>query len=326
MIGMIIGLTVGALVLAMLLAPLETLGWWAGWYGEELEDETKPPVTQSTPYRTFGPTGQSFRRHYVVFLDGIAKVGDINYDDVQGLLGDLSRRMPTATVLGDVMPYSVTNRGLLAGRPLARFWRLAFRLKVAGRAPIINFMINIRNMFQVFVAADSRYGPIFGQGEAHAILLSLLRQGFNPEEEAPVTLIGYSGGAQVALTAAPYLRGSVRGPLNVISLAGVMANSNGLQYIEHMWHLQGTKDIVPNIAAVISPGRWKVFRDSYWNRMHKEGRYTFLQLPAITHSGDGSYLDADAMVGDKSARQHTGDVLVSILRDIEQQHRISPGD
>lgn len=325
MLGMVITLVLLALLVAMLLAPLETLGWWAGWYGEELEEETKPHTQSTAPYRTFGPTGQSFRRHYVVFLDGIAKVGDVNYDDVQSLLDELSRRLPTATVLGDVMPYSVTNRGLLSGRPLARFWRLAFRLKVEGRAPVINFMINIRNLLQVLVAADSRYGPIFGQGEAHSILTSLKRQGFDEADGVPVTLIGYSGGSQVALTAAPYLRGAVKGPLHIISLAGIMANSSGLNSIDHVWHLQGSKDPVPNIADVIFPGRWPLLRNSYWNRMKQENRYTRVQLPAITHSGSGSYLDADAIVDGESAQQHTVQSIVAILREIEQKQVVGAG-
>lgn len=316
MIGLLIGVAVVAVLLALLLAPLETLGWWAGWYGEEGESDTKPPVAERAPYRTFGPTGQRFRRHYVVFLDGIAKVGDINYDDVQELLGELSRRLPTATVLGDVMPYSVTNRSLLTNRPMARFWRLAFRLKVQGRAPLINFMINIRNLMQVLVAADARYGPIFGQGEARVILRSLRSQGYVPDEETPVTLIGYSGGSQVALVAAPYLQLEVKGPLNVISLAGINANEPGLEAVDHLWHLQGSRDPVPNIADLVFPGRWPIFSGSYWNRLLRSGRYTKVDLPAITHSGHGSYLDSKAELDGSTPQAFTVEALVRILREI----------
>ena len=316
MIWLLLGVTVGALLVAMLTAPLETLGWWAGWYGDTGET-TRPKASEAAPYRTFGHFNHDADRHFIVFLDGIAKVGDVNYDDVQATLDVLARKLPNSVVLGAVMPYSVLRQGLLRNRPLARFWRLAFRLKKEGRAPLINFMINIRNLFQVLVAADSRYGPLFGQGEASAILNSLARHGYVADERTPVTLIGYSGGAQVALTAAPYLRNTIRGPLNVISLAGVMANEPGLLDIDHLWHLQGSKDFVPGFAAVVFPGRWRLFADSYWNRLLADGRYTFVQLPAISHSGKGSYLDADTRVEGKAPRDITLEALLELLDGIK---------
>ncbi len=316
MIGLLLSVALGALFIAMLTAPLETLGWWAGWYGDD--GETRPTPQGHAPYRTFGHFRHESDRHFVVFLDGIAKVGDVNYDDVQGTLDAIARRLPNAIVLGDVMPYSVLNRGLLRNRPLARFWRLAFRLKREGRAPLINFMINIRNLLQVLVAADARYGPIYGQGEASAILNSLARQGYNADETTPVTLIGYSGGSQVALTAAPYLRNVIGGPLNVISLAGVMANEPGLMDIDHLWHLQGSKDVVPDLAAVIFPGRWRLFRNSYWNRMLAAGKFTRVRLPAITHSGRGSYLDVDTQVEGETPRAITVREICRLLESVQQ--------
>src|SRR5690625_2838706 len=230
MISFLVTLSLLGLLTAMFMAPLETLGWWAGWYGDE--GETRPQPEGPAPYRHFGAGPGDGPRHFIVFLDGIAKVGDITYDEVQALLDELARRLPGSVVLGDIMPYSVLSQGLLRGRPLARFWRLAFRLKQEGRIPLINFMINIRNLFQVLVAADARYGPLFGQGEAAAILNSLSRHGYDTSSLTPVTLVGYSGGSQIALTAAPYLRSSVRGPLDLISLGGVMADEPGFSAVD----------------------------------------------------------------------------------------------
>lgn len=322
MIGLLIAVAVIALVIAMLTAPLETLGWWAGWYGDAGETVQKDDPT--APYRTFGPSGDESDPHYVVFLDGIAKVGDVNYDDVQATLDELALRLPSATVLGDVMPYSVLSQGLLQGRPLARFWRLAFRLKTEGRAPLINFMINIRNLMQVLVAADGRYGPLYGQGEARSILNSLRRHGYRPDDSTPVTLIGYSGGAQIALTAAPYLRAVIRGPLNLISLAGVMANTPGLETYDHVYDLQSSRDWVPEIPKVIVPGRWKMFPGSYWNRMVSSGRYTHIGLPPFSHSGKSSYLDATPVAG-VVPREFTAERLVSVLHRIQVQRQPTAG-
>jgi len=319
-ISVVIVVSVVGLLIALLTAPLETLGWWAGWYGDSVETAVEEDDT--APYRTFGPKGDAAQPHFIVFLDGIAKVGDVNYDDVQASLDELAMRLPDTTVLGDVMPYSVLSQGLLQGRPLARFWRLAYRLKTEGRAPVINFMINIRNLFQVLVAADGRYGPIYGQGEARAILNSLRRHGYEPDDTTPVTLIGYSGGAQIALTAAPYLRSAVRGPLTLISLAGVMANTPGLETIDHLYDLQSSKDRVPDIPKLIVPGRWPLFRGSHWNRLITSGRYTRIVLPGFTHSGRGNYLDGSTEVDGFVPRHYTSDRLVEVLREIQQRSQV----
>jgi len=323
MISLLVSVSLLGLLTAMFMAPLETLGWWAGWYGDE--GETRPEPEGSAPYRHFGPEPPAGRRHFVVFLDGIAKVGDINYDEVQALLDDLAERVPGTVVLGDVMPYSVLSQGLLQGRPLAGFWRLAFRLKQEGRAPIINFMINIRNLFQVLVAADARYGPLFGQGEASAILNSLSRHGYSVGEDTPVTLIGYSGGSHIALTAAPYLRTSVAGQLNLVSLGGVMADEPGFLALDRVWQLQGSRDHLPDIIAAFFPGRWPLFRSSYFNRLKREGRFEHRLLPPLRHSGRGSYLDADVLVEGVTPREHTARALAEVLSEVSGKRTGPPG-
>ena len=98
-----------------------------------------PSNDSAAPYDAAGTQPTPNKQHYLIFLDGIAKVGAVNYDDVQGLLDRLSDTLPDAVVLGDIMPYSVMNAGLTEGRPLSRFWQRAFNLKVAGKRPIVAF-------------------------------------------------------------------------------------------------------------------------------------------------------------------------------------------
>jgi hypothetical protein len=43
-----------ALIIAALLSPLETLGWWAGWYGDRVE-ATVPPGTTEAPGPSTSP-------------------------------------------------------------------------------------------------------------------------------------------------------------------------------------------------------------------------------------------------------------------------------
>ena len=105
-----------ALTVSLLLAPLEALGWWAGWFGEEERRHPAPAAERHRDGRVEAP-GPDL---YVVYLDGIAKAGHANYRDVQGFLARLQRALPRAAVLGDVLPYSPSRRGLTEGRPLSR--------------------------------------------------------------------------------------------------------------------------------------------------------------------------------------------------------------
>ncbi len=286
MIGLLITVVVISIAVALFLAPVEALGWWAGWYGEALAPARKE---RSLRYDRYAEPAET--TGFVVFLDGIAKVGDENYQDVTNLLTRLSTDLPGVVVLGDVMPYSVRNLGLLDGRPLAWFWRLAYRLKLEGRQPLINFTINVRNLMQVLVAADRRYAPIYGHGEAQVILDSLVAHGYVPGSGTPVTFIGYSGGAQIAIVTAPFLKQALQAPLRLISLGGVFTSDRGLLSLERIDHIQGTNDIVPDIAVFMAPGRWRISGHSAWNTLKRKRRYHYHDAGPVKHSGPGSYLD-----------------------------------
>ncbi len=294
-VAFLIGVVVVGVVVALLLAPLESLGWWAGWYGGGLQ---APSEDSFVPYQAAGTRPTPNKQHYLIFLDGIAKVGAVNYDDVQRLLDRLSDTLPDAVVLGDIMPYSVTNAGLTEGRPLSRFWQRAFNLKVAGERPIVAFTINVRNLFQVLVSADKRYGPVYNQGEAQVILNSLLKNGYQLRSGVPVTLIGYSGGGQISLGAAPYLKHALNAPITLISLGGVMGSDWGLKAVEHLYHLEGSKDKVQTLGAIVFPGRWPVLKNSYWNQAKRQGKISVIPLGPIGHDGPDSYLDKDALLED----------------------------
>ena len=310
------GVIVAGITVALLLAPLESLEWWAGWYGESLH---APAKRSPAPYQAAGTRPTPIKRHYLIFLDGIAKVGAVNYGDVQDLLDRLSDALPDAVVLGDVMPYSVTNTGLTEGRPLSRFWRRAFKLKVAGKRPLVGFTINVRNLFQVLVSADKRYGPVYNQGEVQVILNSLLQNSYRPGSSVPVTLIGYSGGAQIALGAAAYLRRALNAPITMISLGGVMASDRGLKTITHLYHLEGSKDHVQTLGAVVFPGRWPIVANSYWNQAKRQGKLSVVPLGPVAHHGRESYLDKNCFFNDcRSFLEGTLETICRIVTEPAQ--------
>lgn len=313
MIAALLLVGLAMLAISMFLAPLEALGWWAGWFGEHAEEPVAPVAAQAD-YRQFG-SGKATER-FVVYLDGIAKVGHSNYDDVTGLLDRLSDSLPATVVLGDILPYSVRNLELTKGRPLSRFWRRMLQFKLEGRQPLLAFSINVRNLLQVLVAADSRYAPIYGRGETEVIVASLLANGYQPGTGTPIVIVGYSGGVQVGLVSVPFLKRALDAPVTMVSLAGVMASEPGMNELEHFHHIESSSDKIPLYGRVMFPGRWRIARGSHFNRLRRSGRLTVHRLPAMRHNGEGSYLDDEAFIEGRSHQEITAALLVDLIKSV----------
>ncbi|MGL4608751.1 MAG: hypothetical protein ACRCYY_03560 [Trueperaceae bacterium] len=320
--GLISVAVIGIIVL-LVLAPLETLGWWTGFYNRYDKDLTALP----DPHAVVVPFPQP-ASHYIIFLDGIAKAGQDNYEDVELFLERLQQQLPRAVVIGSVLPYSVTNRPLTSARPLARFWRWAKQRKLGNTKDLIGFSINVRNMFQVLVSADSRYGPIYNLGAARLIIEPLLQKGYPVGSGLPVTLIGYSGGAQVAAGATPYIKELLRAPVDLISLAGVISADPGLNDVRFLYHLAGSKDRVENIATLLCPGRWPVSQNSSWNRAKRKGKFTYVPMGPMFHNGKHSYLDVKAnLANGQSFLDHTVKTVEFVITQPEavRARRIKKG-
>ena len=106
---------IGILV-AGFMAPLETLGWWAGWYGDRLD--TSAPSTDAS-----APAGDTAVSRYVVYLDGISQSGARYLPDVEAFLDALVPRLPEGTrLVRGVMTYSVINRPLDEDPIFSWFW------------------------------------------------------------------------------------------------------------------------------------------------------------------------------------------------------------
>jgi len=294
-----------ALTVSLLLAPLEALGWWAGWFGEE-ERAATPSDGARAPAAEL----------YVVYLDGIAKAGYVNYRDVEGFLGRLQRALPRAVVVGDVLPYAPTRRGLTEGRPLARFWRRMLELKLRGERPVLTFSINVRNLLQVLVASDKRYAALYGRAAADAIVDALLARGYVPGSGTPVALIGYSGGAQVALVATPYLKRRLGAPLSLVSLAGVMADEPGMLELERVLHIESRRDRIPRLGRLAFPGLWPVWPRSRFTRLRRSGRLEVVDPGPMRHNGRESYLDDGAFLGGRSHQELTSALVAGFLASL----------
>ncbi|BAU10920.1 hypothetical protein LEP3755_14120 [Leptolyngbya sp. NIES-3755] len=296
-----------ALVFAGLLAPLETLGWWAGWFGDEVETEG---FAQSSIVR-----GVNRPDRYVVYLDGVGQSGEAYTPDIEDFLTALQPALPERMELvRGLMLYSVRNQALVSDRPLSWVWRLADRMRWENPMALLGLMVNIRNAWIVAVSADKRYGPIYNQGIAQVIYNGLIQRGYQPKEGTPITLIGYSGGAQMSVAAAPYLRRALETEIEVISLGGVMSANNNFLKLEHLYHLVGEKDSVAALGPILFPGRRKWFPLSYWNRALRKGKISEISLGPMGHQVPGGIMDPNADLPDgQSHLDYTIAQIQSIL-------------
>jgi len=266
-----------------LFSPFESLGWWAGWSDRSAGQDTTVAVQQAE---------RAGINHYVVYLSGIGALsGDFLYPEEIAFLDDISTRVPSAAIVKDVFPYAMNNKGLTGKGFFAWLWRLLKKLGLQGKN-LMGVLVDIRNLFQVAVSADRRYGPIYNYGTAEVIRDGLLRQGYRIGSSIPVTLIGYSGGGQIALGAAAYLQPIIKAPLQIISLGGVMSDDPGIDRIKHLYHLHGTKDPVQKIGAIAYAGRWPLLTYSPWNQAKAEDKITMMAVGPVTHNDPGGYFEA----------------------------------
>ena len=252
------------IAVAALLAPLEAMMLWAGWRESDEpgnENETLEPVY----YEDEKP------EQFVVFLDGISKGSykDIGY--VADFLLALQQALPKARIISNVLPYSVFNSSLTDDtRPLSRFWSYIEDLKEKGNP--IGFLVNVRNIFQVMVSADWRYGIMYNLGMAKILLRELVRHGYRPNSQIPIIIIGYSGGGQVAAGTASLVGQTLDVPVTVISIAGVMAGSTDLSHVNKWVQVISDKDPVERLGAIMFPLRWRVAWFSRWNKAKQQDK------------------------------------------------------
>jgi hypothetical protein len=290
-------------------SPFEALGWWAGWFGERVYVDQLPP---NQHIRVARPNAAG----YILFLSGIGRVsGETFSRREQGFLQQLAVTLPSSVIIDDIFPYSVNNLALTGQPFFARFWRWALRRKLDG-PKLAGNLINIRNIWQVCVSADNRYGPIYNQAVAEVLLHSLLRYDYKLDDQRPVFIIGYSGAGQMAVGAVSYLRELIQAPIYVISLAGIFSSEPGLLAADHVYHLCGSQDHSHRLG-LLAPGRWPIFPSSEWNRARRQGLITQIDVGPMRHSGVGGYLDIKSYLPDGTTYM---DHTVRIVTAIVQRH------
>lgn len=292
-------------ILFAIAIPISVLIWWAGW-------------RKSTPQTRLQPPGPPAAGPFLVYLSGVDDIsGEFSTPYEDALLDAVAERIPGLVIVTDVFAYSFTNVGMTSEGNLAWFWAWLNALRLNKKSPLrrVGRLINLRNMLHVAVSADRRYGPIYNYGVAEMIIQGLLRHGYVLGSGSQVALLGYSGGAQIALGASGYIQATLRAPVQVISLGGIMNSDESLSRINALIHLYGTRDRWHRLSDLIFPARWPIFRNSQWNQALAMGKIEKVCLGPMFHTGRGSYLDATRRVEDgRSYLDVTADTIAERIR------------
>lgn len=177
-------------------------------------------------------------------------------------------------------------------------------------------IIDLRNIFQIAVSADPRYGPIYNVDVARKLGLGLLRHGYAPGSRKPIFLIGYSGGAQIAVGAANYLHKGFGSPIYVVSVGGVLTDGPGVAHVERVFHLNAAHDYIPLFGSVFYPGHWPLLPHSTWNQARRAGKIAVIDTGPMKHTGRGDYFDRKAKL--PSGQIHadkTADIVSGVIAD-----------
>lgn len=299
-------------VLLALLAPLESLRWWAGWSQEPAPDA---PLASR-------PAGHSEAPLYVVYLSGIAAIDPVEMHQKEaGFLDLVAEKIAPACLVRDVFPYSVTNNPLTGERPLSGLWRRVGQLSNKRSKSLADWgglgLVILRNLMQVLVSADPRYGPPTGFGVAKEITAALLRQGYRLGSGTPVMLLGYSGGGQVSVGCAPYLGQILECPVYVIGIGGVFSDDPGILSVAHLYQLAGSKDYTRRVGDLLFPGHWFLFPKSAWHQARRAGKMTTLDVGPMKHTLKGDYFSRSSKLADGTSH---AEKTAATIAELVAQH------
>lgn len=286
-------LTLAGLILLVwgTLSPVGTLVWWLKEGAESLGLKKNQPKRSLSSSSSGSVSKSSKINCYIVFLPG---VGDFSADQLTPgeklFLDRLVKIHPNCVAVDDVFPYSAANESLGGKRLLAPLWR--FANQADGWLEMADILIKIRNLWRFAISVDDRYGPIYNQGIAHAIIDRMNAAHpipSSPNQPLKIILIGTSGGAQVALGAAPYLDQWLDTQIIVVSVGGVFAGTDGFQSAEHVYHLQGRRDWIEDIGSVVFPSRWPWTVGSPFNQALRQNHFTIQTTGPHDHDGSTGY-------------------------------------
>lgn len=276
------------------IAPISTLSWWLR-DGNGLATE-RPELPDDAVAQGQGPSC------YLVFLTGVGDVSNEALADGEAAFLDaMETAIPNCVVVRDVFPYSATSDDV-GGQPFFR-WLWEVSESLGGDDNPARMVLQARNLWRIALSADNRYGQAYNRGTAATIAERMAAAAaLNLEADPPIQLVmaGTSGGAQVALGAAPYLKQWLPVEITVISIGGVFDGQEGFDAAEQVYHFHGKGDWVDNVGSALFPSRWRWTWGSPFNQARRSGKYQPIASGPHEHDGDRGYFGQDPVEGENS--------------------------
>ncbi len=192
---------------------------------------------------------QSSHRHFLVYLDGIHQSEENHPPRVQEFLNCLESEIDNDSLLvKGIEAYTITDVGLRSASCFRWFWQRLFALQEHHPNACVQFIcafcIQVNNVIKVGISSDRRYGPVMNYELALKIARRLEALGFHPSHASRVVLVGYSGGAEMAIGTAEMLQKLCFSSVQVISICGVFSGNAALESIQDVAMVVGSKDPV----------------------------------------------------------------------------------
>lgn len=273
------------------ISPISTLSWWLR--GGDGLTQQRPELPEGSV------TPGAGARCYLVFLAGVGNVADVDIDPGEdAFLNEMATAVPDCVVVRGVFPYSAVSDNV-GSQPFFRWlWQLSDRPGQENNPA--RLVLKIRNLWRLALSADDRYGQAYNRGAAATILERMAAtEAISLEADPPIQLVlaGTSGGAQVALGAAPYLKQWLPVEITVLSFGGVFDGQEGFEAVEQVYHFHGDNDWIDNLGLILFPSRWGWTVGSPYNRALRAGQYEAIASGPHDHDGDRGYFGQDPVEG-----------------------------
>jgi hypothetical protein len=256
--------------------------FWEGWI-DGLQEPSR--LFAKTPATT------SRNQHYVVYLDGIHQRESDHPPRITTFLSLLERALgPDTSLLKGIEPYTVLPVDLAEDPLSAWFWRRLLNLQEQHPNGLVQVLaavlVQANNVIKVGISSDRRYGPIVNYEQALKVAERLSEVGFHPSSEAPITLLGYSGGGEMAMGMADYLLRICQTPVHIVTFCGVFSGNQELSKVEGITTVVGSRDPLEVIGRLAYPGRSPLLPLTRWNKAMSSGSVRRTLIPGMTHNGN----------------------------------------
>ena len=259
--------------------------FWEGWL-QGLPDANS--IFKADLFESKKASNKQVSNSYLVYLDGIHQTEKDHPPRVSDFLDDLQLNLPkNVFLLRGLDSYTVMPTSLVDDAGSAWIWRNLFQFQEHHNNWLVRFicafLVQANNIIKVGISSDRRYGPILNYELSLKIAMRLTEVGYKRGNE--IILFGYSGGAEMAMGVADYLRRICSSPLQIITCCGVFSGNQIIDQVNSIYTLIGTRDPVAAFGQIAYLGRSPLLPLSNWNKESTRGIIKRVEIKGMSHNG-----------------------------------------